>query len=77
MPNIDYQRWTDPIADALGRIRCQVTMVDQPTGERAGPEPLRTLADYRREPEGGVSFGIKAAVTTPGVIETGDELTTH
>ncbi|MFC4858881.1 MOSC domain-containing protein [Actinophytocola glycyrrhizae] len=55
-------------------VRCQVTMVDQPTGERAGPEPLRTLADYRREPEGGVSFGIKVAVTSPGEIEVGDEI---
>jgi uncharacterized protein YcbX len=64
-------RWVKP------DIRCKVTMVDQLTGERAGPEPLRTLADYRREPEGGVSFGIKAAVTTSGVISVGDELTVH
>lgn len=64
-------RWVKP------DVRCQVTMVDQPTGERAGPEPLRTLADYRREPEGGVSFGIKATVLTPGEIKTGDELTLH
>lgn len=58
-------------------VRCQVTMVEQQTGERAGPEPLRTLADYRREPEGGVSFGIKVSVLTPGVVEIGDELTLH
>ena len=64
-------RWVKP------DVRCQVTMVDQPTGERAGPEPLRTLADYRREPDGGVSFGIKAAVQTPGEIEVGDEITLH
>jgi MOSC domain-containing protein len=64
-------RWVKP------DVRCQVTMVDQPTGERAGPEPLRTLADYRREPEGGVSFGIKAAVVTPGEIKTGDEIQVH
>lgn len=64
-------RWVKP------DVRCQVTMVDQPTGERAGPEPLRTLADYRREPEGGVSFGIKVAVLTPGEIQVGDEITVH
>lgn len=56
-------------------IRCVVTTVDQLRGERSGPEPLRTLADYRREPEGGVSFGMKAAVLRPGVIHTGDEIT--
>ncbi len=64
-------RWVKP------DVRCKVTMVDQPTGTSAGPEPLRTLADYRREPDGGVSFGIKVAVTTPGEIHLGDELTTH
>lgn len=64
-------RWVKP------DVRCKVTMVDQPTGLSAGPEPLRTLADYRREPEGGVSFGIKAAVTTPGEIQTGDEVMIH
>ncbi|MFI7676984.1 MOSC domain-containing protein [Actinophytocola sp. NPDC049390] len=64
-------RWVKP------DIRCQVTMVDQPTGKRSGPEPLRTLADYRREPDGGVSFGIKVAVVTPGEIEVGDEITVH
>lgn len=64
-------RWVKP------DVRCKVTMVDQPTGTSAGPEPLRTLADYRREPDGGVSFGIKVAVTTPGEINTGDEVTVH
>lgn len=55
-------------------IRCVVTTVDQLLGERAGHEPLRTLADYRREPEGGVSFGMKAAVLAPGMIFVGDEI---
>jgi hypothetical protein len=64
-------RWVKP------DVRCKVTMVDQPTGRSAGPEPLRTLADYRREPDGGVSFGIKVAVTTPGEIQLGDEVTVH
>jgi uncharacterized protein len=61
-------RWVKP------DVRCKVTMVDQATGKSAGPEPLRTLADYRREPDGGVSFGIKVTVTTPGEIQIGDEL---
>jgi uncharacterized protein len=66
-----HLRWVKP------DVRCKVTMVDQPTGKSAGPEPLRTLADYRREPDGGVSFGIKVAVTTPGEIQVGDEITVH
>jgi uncharacterized protein YcbX len=55
-------------------IRCAVTLVDQPTGVRAGPEPLRTLADYRREPDG-VAFGMKATVRTPGHVAVGDRVT--
>lgn len=91
-PNIVIAGWEEPYTEdgirefGIGTarlhwvkpdVRCQVTMVDQPTGERSGPEPLRTLADYRREPDGGVSFGIKVAVTTPGEIEVGDEITVH
>lgn len=54
--------------------RCNVTLVDQPTGRRMGPEPLRTLATYRREPEfdNKVSFGAKNAVVRHGVITVGD-----
>jgi uncharacterized protein YcbX len=55
-------------------IRCQVTMVDQDRGEKAGPEPLRTLATFRRDAAGGVSFGIKLAVDHPGQIAVGDVL---
>jgi hypothetical protein len=55
-------------------VRCQVTMVDQDTGDKAGPEPLRTLATFRRDPDGGVSFGIKLAVDRPGEIAVGDPL---
>ncbi|WP_328996749.1 MOSC domain-containing protein [Kribbella sp. NBC_01245] len=56
-------------------IRCAVPTIDQTTGVRSGPEPTRTLATYRREPTygGGVSFGMKAAVLTPGVVSVGDE----
>lgn len=38
-------------------VRCPVVTTDQATAER-GPEPLRTLAGYRRQPGGqGVIFG--------------------
>jgi uncharacterized protein YcbX len=88
-PNIVIDGWPEPhTEDRVGRmtiggteigfgelaIRCAVTLVDQVAGVRAGPEPLRTLADYRREPDG-VSFGMKAAVLVPGEIALGDEVT--
>ncbi|WP_067969567.1 MOSC domain-containing protein [Nocardiopsis trehalosi] len=55
-------------------VRCAVTLVDQDTGARSGPEPLRTLARYRRAPEGGVVFGMKASVVRPGRVSVGDEV---
>ena len=57
-------------------IRCAVPTVNQATGAKAGPEPTRTLATYRREPEygGGVSFGVKGAVLAGGTIRVGDEI---
>jgi uncharacterized protein len=88
-PNIVITGWPDPHTEdrayrmtigAAGvgfgerAIRCAVTMNDQATGHRAGPEPLRTLADYRREPDG-VSFGLKATVLTPGRVATNDPVT--
>lgn len=61
-------RWVKP------DVRCAVTMVDQVSGSPSGPEPLRTLATFRREPAGGVSFGVKLAVDRPGRIAVGDEI---
>lgn len=55
-------------------IRCVVTTVDQENGTKAGPEPLRTLADYRRAAEGGVAFGVKLSVVRPGKLSVGDEM---
>ena len=55
-------------------IRCAITMVDQRAGHRAGPEPLRTLASYRRA-TGGVAFGAKYAVLRPGNLAEGDRVT--
>ncbi|TDC24275.1 MOSC domain-containing protein [Streptomyces sp. 8K308] len=55
-------------------IRCAVTMVDQGSGRKAGPEPLRTLAGYRRATGGGVAFGAKFAVLRTGRLAVGDEV---
>ncbi|MCL2732295.1 MAG: MOSC domain-containing protein, partial [Actinomycetia bacterium] len=55
-------------------IRCAVTLVAQESGTRAGPEPLRTLAGYRRAAEGGVAFGTKLVVLRPGRVSVGDEV---
>ncbi|MEV6108205.1 MOSC N-terminal beta barrel domain-containing protein [Streptomyces sp. NPDC051940] len=62
------------LAYAVIAVRCSVPLVDQATGRRAGPEPVRTLATYRREPayDNGVSFGMKAAVLRGGRIAVGD-----
>ncbi len=88
-PNIVVDGWDEPHTEDLARtlaigdaelgfakpaIRCVVTTVDQRTGARAGPEPLRTLASYRRAPEGGVAFGAKFAVPRPGKLSVGDEV---
>ena len=51
--------------------RCSVTTVDQRTGRRNSPEPLRTLATYRREGDG-VVFGVNLIPETCGEISTGD-----
>jgi uncharacterized protein YcbX len=90
-PNVVVSGWPDPFTEDRARlltvgtatlgyatraVRCQVPMIEQETGRKAGPEPTRTLADFRRERElGGVSFGMKAAVLTPGRIAVGDEIT--
>lgn len=56
-------------------IRCVVTTVDQALGTKSGPEPLRTLATYRRATGGGVAFGAKFAVTATSTITVGDTVT--
>jgi uncharacterized protein YcbX len=55
-------------------IRCMVTLVDQDTGAKAGPEPLRTLARYRRATEGGVAFGAKFSLLRPGKLTRGNQV---
>ncbi|MFC5234857.1 MOSC domain-containing protein [Pseudonocardia zijingensis] len=90
-PNVVVDGWTEPhvedrvrgftvgdaeLAFAKQAIRCAVTTVDQDTGERVGPEPLRTLADYRRV-TGGVVFGVKFSVVRTGQLAVGDDLRVH
>ena len=54
--------------------RCIMTTVHPTTGENLGPEPLRTLAGYRRDPAGsGVNFGQNLVhLTTSGSLAVGD-----
>lgn len=65
---------TVELAHSVRATRCAVPMVDQATGLRAGPEPVRSLSGYRREPVYGnkVSFGAKAAVLRTGALAVGD-----
>lgn len=88
-PNVVVSGWPEPHTEDRVRravvgdvelgyakdcVRCAVPMVDQETGLRDGPEPTRTLATYRRDPDGGVTFGMKAAVVSPGTIAVGDKI---
>lgn len=89
-PNVVVDGWDEPHVEDLVRrvevgdtelgytklaVRCAVTTVDQRAGTKAGPEPLRTLAGYRRATGGGVAFGSKFAVVRPGKLSVGDVLT--
>ncbi|GAA3558066.1 MOSC N-terminal beta barrel domain-containing protein [Amycolatopsis ultiminotia] len=91
-PNVVVRGWAEPHTEDVVRIlraggvelayaklcvRCAVPMVDQRTGARRGPEPIRTLATYRRDSGGGVLFGMKAAVTRPGQLAVGDVVMVH
>ena len=51
--------------------RCVVTTVDPARGVAAGPEPLRTLAEYRRAGNT-VLFAQNAVVRAPGTLRVGD-----
>lgn len=53
--------------------RCAITTVDRRTGE-TGPEPLRTLAAFRRGTGGGVLFGMNLVPEGDGALALGDEL---
>ena len=88
-PNVIVSGWPDPHTEDRVRrvrlgtaelgyakvcIRCAVTTVDQVTGEKRGPEPLRSLAGYRRADDGGVAFCTKFAVTQAGRVSVDDPL---
>src|SRR5690606_30595160 len=55
-------------------FRCVITTTDQETGER-GVEPLRTLATYRRAPDGEVAFGMNVGFEGDGTLAAGDPVT--
>lgn len=58
--------------------RCIITTTDQGEGVRAGKEPLRTLATYRRDPAepGNVNFGTNLIhEIKPGRLQVGDPVT--
>ena len=70
--------WTTPRVNGITFrhggpcVRCIVTTTNQRTLER-GPEPLRTLAKYRRNAEGGVAFGMNFfCESRSGAIRVGD-----
>ncbi|MFI6518653.1 MOSC domain-containing protein [Spirillospora sp. NPDC050679] len=88
-PNIVIDGWDEPHREDLARriavggaelayaklaLRCAVTLVDQDRGAKAGREPLRTLAAYRRASDGGVAFGAKFSVLRTGALSVGDEV---
>jgi uncharacterized protein YcbX len=54
--------------------RCSVTTVDQTSAEQ-GAEPLRTLAQFRRNPDTGkVDFGWNLIPETTGTVSVGDDV---
>jgi uncharacterized protein YcbX len=56
-------------------VRCSITTIDQAQGEFRGPEPLKTLATFRRL-EQNVAFGAYFRPVNPGgKLRVGDELT--
>ncbi|NYH79219.1 hypothetical protein FHR84_002553 [Actinopolyspora biskrensis] len=87
-PNIVVAGWREPHTEDLVRRsasgdvelgyaklakRCAVTTVEQTSGRKDGPEPLRVLAEYRRTAGSGVAFGSKFAVLRAGELSVGDE----
>lgn len=53
--------------------RCVVVTINQENAEAQGPEPLRTLAEYRTQNKD-VLFGQYFAASKPGRVHVGDEL---
>jgi uncharacterized protein YcbX len=53
--------------------RCNMITIDQQTGLSEGPEPLKTLASYRREGSK-VNFGVLWIPENPGVVDLTQKL---
>lgn len=51
--------------------RCSIVTIDQKSGEARGPEPLKTLAGYRREGKQ-VNFGVLWVPENNGRVRAGD-----
>jgi uncharacterized protein YcbX len=60
-----YKAWTEPCG------RCAMINIDQEKGEKAGKEPLKTLATYRRS-GGVVLFGKYMVAVSSGVVKVND-----
>ncbi|MBI3737116.1 MOSC domain-containing protein [Candidatus Sumerlaeota bacterium] len=54
-------------------VRCTITTIDQKTAEKCGPEPLQTLATYRKE-AAGVMFGQNVINRGTGRLSVGDSI---
>jgi len=54
-------------------VRCVVTTLDPRTGV-GGHEPLRTLATFRRDASGGVTFGQNLIADGGGTLRVGDDV---
>lgn len=55
--------------------RCSVPTVNPQTGMMEGPEPIRTLSEYRTAADGMVYFGINMIPETCGTLCVGQEAT--
>lgn len=53
--------------------RCTITTIDQQTGISQGPDPLKTLASYRRDGNG-VFFGVLWIPENEGVVRLNDSI---
>ncbi len=64
----------EAVLDVSGPVvRCAMTTHDPDTGLR-DYDTLRAIKTYRGLTDGGVVFGVKAEVATPGTIRLGDEV---
>jgi uncharacterized protein YcbX len=77
-PNIVVEGAGDWAALSIGNVvlerekpcgRCEVTTIDQTSGERRGPEPLRTLSERFAG-----NFGVYYRVMRPGRLRRGERL---